>query len=163
MLLLRYSTNTMDYAIRKFRRSDEGQCERILRGLPEWFGIESSLAQYVKDTTTLPTWMVDGQNGEAIACLTLREHNPCSGEIHLIAVDRDYHRRGIGRMLEEFLEDHLRSRGFMFLQVKTLGPSRPDAHYEETRKFYEAMSFTALEEFSTLWPGNPCLLMVKRL
>lgn len=153
----------MGYAIREFRPGDVVQCERILRALPEWFGIESSLIQYVKDTTTLPTWMVDAPDGDAIACLTLREHNPCSGEIHLIAVHPGYHRCGIGRMLVKFLEDHLRTRGFKFLQVKTLGPSRPCAEYELTRKFYEAMGFIALEEFPTLWPGNPCLQMVKKL
>ena len=153
----------MGYAIREFRPGDEVLCERILRALPEWFGIESSLIQYVKDTTTRPTWIVDAPGGDAIACLTLREHNASSGEIHLIAVHPDNHRCGVGRMLIEFLEHHLRSRGFRYLQVKTLGPSRPSAEYELTRKFYEAMGFTALEEFATLWPGNPCLLMVKKL
>jgi hypothetical protein len=50
-----------------------------------------------------------------------------------------------------------------YLQVKTLGPSRPDPGYEATRRFYEASGFRPLEELHGLWPGNPCLLLVKRL
>ena len=51
-----------------------------------------------------------------------------------------------------------------FLQVKTLGPSRPDEGYERTREFYAAMGFTPLEEIHGLWdPGNPCLIMIKHL
>jgi hypothetical protein len=31
------------------------------------------------------------------------------------------------------------------------------------RRFYEARGFVPLEEFPDFWPGNPCLLLVKRL
>jgi hypothetical protein len=52
--------------------------------------------------------------------------------------------------------------GVLFLQVKTMGPSRPDANYERTRAFYFARGFHGLEEFPTLWePPNPTLQMVK--
>jgi len=47
------------------------------------------------------------------------------------------------------------------LQVKTLGPSPPDAGYERTRRFYLGTGFLPVEEFADRWPGNPCLLMVK--
>jgi hypothetical protein len=49
------------------------------------------------------------------------------------------------------------------LQVKTLGPSLPDASYDQTRRFYVHMGFRPLEEIRDLWPGNPCLIMVKVL
>jgi ribosomal protein S18 acetylase RimI-like enzyme len=49
------------------------------------------------------------------------------------------------------------------MQVKTLGPSRPDEHYAKTRAFYEALGFRPLEEFKQIWDeNNPCLVMVKR-
>ena len=60
-------------------------------------------------------------------------------------------------------EAYLRDRGVEYLQVKTLGPSRPDAGYERTRGFYEARGFVPLEELHDLWDANPCLLLVKRL
>jgi hypothetical protein len=50
-----------------------------------------------------------------------------------------------------------------YLQVKTLGPSQPDEDYQKTLRFYVALGFTPLEEFRSLWPENPCLLLVKSL
>ncbi len=54
-------------------------------------------------------------------------------------------------------------RAMAYLSVKTLGPSRPDAHYAGTRKFYEAMGFLPIEETSLWGESNPCLIMVKHL
>ncbi len=51
-----------------------------------------------------------------------------------------------------------------FRQVKTLGPSHPDAEYERTRRFYEARGFVALEETSGVWAeDNPMLILVMSL
>ena len=51
-----------------------------------------------------------------------------------------------------------------YLQVKTLGPSRPDDEYERTRRFYEARGFVALEEMFGVWAeDNPMLILVKAL
>lgn len=137
-------------------------CERILRALPDWFGIESSLLQYVRDTQTLPTWFaLDGD--EPVGFVTLREHNPRSAEIHVIGVLPTHHRRGVGRGLVEFCEGWLRARGVEYLQVKTQGPSRPCEFYDRTRRFYEGVGFAPLEEFAGVWPGIPCLVLVKRL
>ncbi len=61
------------------------------------------------------------------------------------------------------LEDDLLADGVELLQVKVLGPSQPDASYEQTRQFYARMGFQPLEEIHDLWPGNPCLIMVKIL
>ena len=49
------------------------------------------------------------------------------------------------------------------MQVKTLGPSKPDRRYAGTRRFYEALGFRPLEETALWGPENPCLIMVKRL
>ena len=81
----------------------------------------------------------------------------------LIAADRGQHRRGIGRALVAALEADLIPAGVELLQVKTLGPARPDAGYELTRRFYAGLGFRPLEEIHGLWPQNPCLIMVKVL
>ena len=52
-------------------------------------------------------------------------------------------------------------RGGRLVQVKTLVPSRRSLSYERTRSFYEARVFLPVEEFTNLWPGNPCLLLIK--
>ncbi len=138
-------------------------CERILRSVPEWFGIESALQQYVNDVQRLPTFLASA-DGEIVGFLSVREHFPESAEIHVMAVARDRHRQGLGRALLDAAETWLGARGCLYLQVKTVSPSRADESYARTRAFYGAMGFSPLEEFPTLWSeANPCLLMVKTL
>jgi GNAT superfamily N-acetyltransferase len=145
--------------------------ERLLRMLPGWFGIESSIIEYVEAAQRLPTYLVwpvgnpgimpDGQPAGALLAV---RHFPCSAEIHLMAVDPAIHRRGAGRALIAALEADLTAEKVQFLQVKTLGPSREDDGYEQTRRFYASVGFQPLEEIHDLWtPENPCLIMIKAL
>ena len=80
-----------------------------------------------------------------------------------MGVRRERHGAGLGTAVLDAGEAYLRDRGVEYLQVKTLGPSRPDAGYERTRGFYEARGFVPLEELHDLWDANPCLLLVKSL
>jgi ribosomal protein S18 acetylase RimI-like enzyme len=167
----------MKMVIRPFGAGDERICESILRALPEWFGIESSLVQYVKDTMRYPTWLAEteegsgpvewgeqgGRGGRPSGFVTGHRHFPPSAEIHVIGIHPAFHRRGIGRRLVTFVEDMLRKDGCKFLQVKTLDESRPCDAYAKTRLFYQAMGFVPLEMFPTLWPGNPALMLIKSL
>lgn len=137
--------------------------ERLLRGLPEWFGIEESLAEYVEDARRMRTVLASKQDGEPIGILLLNPHFPTSAEVHLMAVERAWHRRGVGSALVAEAERLARADGAGLLEVKTLGASRPDAGYDATRRFYLAMGFLPLEELLDLWPGNPCLILVKPL
>lgn len=138
--------------------------EAILRELPEWFGIEEALVDYVDHAAKLPTYTatVDG-NVEGV-CLVLR-HNRYSAETYLLAVRRKLHRTGIGRALMEAVEQDAKARGVELMQVKTLGSAHQSSEYAATRRFYEALGYRSLEEFDedTIWPGNPCVIMVKAL
>jgi GNAT superfamily N-acetyltransferase len=99
-----------------------------------------------------------------IGFLSIRKHNAFSAESHVVGVLPQYHRQGVGKALLARAEKWLSSDGIEYLQVKTLGPSHPDADYERTRKFYEAVGFRPLEEFTMMWgPTQPCLVMVKKL
>jgi N-acetylglutamate synthase-like GNAT family acetyltransferase len=138
-------------------------CECLLRALPGWFGIESSIVQYAKDIETMPT-LIAKTDGEAVGFVTIKSHNEFSAEIHVMAVRREMHRVGVGGRLIERAEAKLRAEGIEYLQVKTLAPSIPDEGYAKTRAFYAAMGFRPLEEFADIWDkDNPCLLMVKKL
>jgi len=149
-------------SIRPLSDDEATDCERILHALPEWFGIEESLVQYVRDTTRMET-IVAVEDGDIIGFLTVRRHGPSSAEIHAIAVQPDRHGRGVGRALVEAAERELRADGTEFFQVQTLGPSRANEHYERTRGFYERRGFRPLEE-NNLWGDvNPCLILVKHL
>lgn len=138
-------------------------CEPILRSLPDWFGIERSIVQYLADMKTMPT-VIARANDETVGFLTIKNHNGYSAEVHVMAVRAEAHRSGVGKRLVEAAEAILRRDGIEYLQVKTRGPSKPDEHYERTRAFYMAMGFRPLEEFVNLWDeNNPCLVMVKKL
>ena len=133
-------------------------CEHVLRDLPEWFGIEEATTAYIRDVAGLPTFGFDGD-----AILSLKLHTPRAAEIYVMGVRRARHGQGIGTALLRAGEEYLSARGVEYLQVKTLGPSDPDAGYARTRAFYDARGFAPLEELHDLWEHNPCLLLVKHL
>ena len=132
--------------------------DAVLRDLPEWFGIEEWTRRYIEDAATLPTLAVEPDLG----FLCLKQHTPRAAELYVLGVRREQHRRGLGRALVAEAERWCRARGIRYLQVKTLGPSRPDNGYDATRAFYEAVGFVALEELHGLWgDDNPALILVK--
>ncbi len=137
-------------------------CERILRSLPRWFGIEESLLEYVADSERFSTFFAI--EAEPVAFLTVREHFPQSWEVHCIAVQVSRRGQGIGRKLHAHVESWLRAKGAQALQVKTLASAHPSPEYAETRQFYVAMGYMPLEVFPTLWgPKLPVLQLVKLL
>ncbi len=140
-----------------------GACLPILRALPDWFGIEAALSNYEKEIDRLPTFLAC-RSGGVLGFLSLKQHNPYSSEIYVMGVLPEAQRTGIGKALVERAEAHARGLGIEYLQVKTLGPSRPDESYARTRAFYQAMGFRPLEELTQIWNAeNPCLVMIKRL
>ena len=154
----------MTYRIEAVPGSAElaGVAARLLGLLPTWFGIPESNAGYVESARRLPGY-VARTDAEPIGLLLCRRHFPESAEIHLMAVHPAWHRRGAGRAMVDALVADLTADGCRLLQVKTLGPSHPDAGYGRTRAFYAAMGFLPVEETAELWPENPCLIMVRPL
>ena len=150
---------------------DPATVERLLRKLPTWFGIESSVVEYIESARRLPAYLAwphgpapVGLSPDLPAGVLLAvRHFPRSAEIYLMAVDPAVHRQGAGRALVTALESDLIADHVEFLQVKTLGPAHPDPGYARTRQFYAGMGFQPLEEIAGLWPGNPCLIMIKTL
>jgi GNAT superfamily N-acetyltransferase len=135
-------------------------CRSILKKLPEWFGIESALENYAADTDKYPTFGAYDSDERLIGFLTLRAHNQSTNEVHVIAVDPSFHGLGVGRMLIKFAIAQSRAEHFEPLEVKTLGPSKPDPFYDRTRAFYLREGFRPVEEFLGVWGENPCLVMV---
>ena len=139
--------------------------DKILRALPDWFGVEEATLDYIAQADVLPTFVAyhAGEAGEtAVGFLTLRQHSPDAGEISVMGVLPTVQRQGVGRALVDAAEAHLRRMRIRFLQVKTLSPRHPDAGYAETRAFYQALGFCWLEEFPDLWDSdNPCLQLIK--
>ncbi len=145
-------------------RQDPEAVECLLRSLPDWFGIEASLLEYVEDARTKPTFLaVDSPSGEVLGALLVTTHSRESAEIHLLAVLPDHHRQGIGRTLVAAFEADMAAAGVRVVQVKTLGPSHADEAYGKTLSFYQALGYIPLEELQGIWAENPCLILVKPL
>jgi len=103
-------------------------------------------------------------DGEAAGLLALRPTSPAARELHVLAVRREHHRRGIGRALVERAAAYAREEGFSLLRAKTLGPGIEDEGYAGTRAFYEAVGLVPVEVIPAVWGAeNPCLIMVRPL
>src|SRR5438132_1585262 len=75
-------------------------CEPILRALPDWFGIESSIVQYVRDIEVMPTFLARTVlDGEVIGFCTIHRHFEQAAEVHVIGVRSKWHGRGVGSSL----------------------------------------------------------------
>ncbi len=152
-----------ELSVRELRAADISECERVLYGLPGWFGLEASNRAYIESLSRLPGAVAE-LDGQVVGFAALEEHDARSVELHVIAVQRDRHGQGAGSALVDWAETWCRARGVRWFHVKTRGPSTPDQGYERTRQFYLARGFEPLFETLELWgPENAALILVKRL
>jgi GNAT superfamily N-acetyltransferase len=135
-------------------------CREILNELPDWFGIPESIEEYVSFAEQAE--MIGAiSDGFIAGFITLRSTSSAASEIYVMAIRPSHHRTGLGTDLINAASARARISGHRYLTVKTVGPSRPNAAYEATRRFYLAAGFEPIEEFADLWDENPCLLMLK--
>lgn len=138
-------------------------CLKILRDLPEWFGIESSLLTYSEEVVGKDFYTAV-ISGEPVAFVSLKINNESTAEVYVIGILKKFHRMGIGQILIENIEKILKEKGYKLLMVKTLSESRDNEAYAKTRLFYKKTGFLPLEEIVEIWgKDNPCLIMVKTL
>lgn len=138
-------------------------CERVLRSLPDWFGIESALVEYAEAADRLPTFCATSGD-EFVGFITLESHSPSEWEVHCIAVRDGFRGLGIGSALMSAAEAWMRKRGARYVLVKTLGESHPSPAYKESRAFYQSRGFVAEKIIPDIWgPSNPCLQMRKEI
>ena len=138
-------------------------CSFILRSLPNWFGIESAIIDYVDAVREFRMWASYNEN-QVIGFISVQMHNPSSMEVHVMGVLENFHNRKIGSSLLNAAVQNLKIENVEYLQVKTLSEKHPDMHYAKTRKFYEKMGFVPVQEFSLLWgKDNPCVQMILKI
>ena len=133
----------------------------ILKELPQWFGIAEAIEKYAAEAEHLPMFGKVIENSCA-GFLTLQSTHPGVAEIHVIGVRPELRRRGIGAELIGAAAEFERARGTALLTVKTLGLSEEDPHYAETRAFYNAMGFLAVEEIPNYWNGTHAMLLMAK-
>ena len=134
-------------------------CGDILRALPNWFGNENSIVDYVKKVQSMP-FFVASDDDMPVGFVSLKVHNLFTSEVCVMGVLKEYHRQGIGKMLIDSAVEYCMKNKTEFLTVKTLDESRKSKSYEKTRAFYLSVGFKPLEVFPLLWDkDNPCLFM----
>jgi GNAT superfamily N-acetyltransferase len=144
------------------QRADPAAVGTVLASLTEWFGIPEANARYVADAARLASYLaVEGDHVVGVALVA--EHFPESRELHLLAVRRDRHRQGIGRLLVEAVADDLLRAGVRLLEVHTVGPSHESEEYRRTREFYVASGFVAMTELQRIDWNGPTLILVRPL
>lgn len=142
------------------RRPAGAECASILAELPEWFGIPQSNADYAEAAERERAWVAQ-EARETLGVMVLMDHGFAAIDVHLLAVRRRSHRQGVGKALIGKALAVTRALGKPYLTVKTQGPSAGYESYDRTRRFYEAVGFQGLEEFTEIWgPENPCLIMI---
>ena len=134
----------------------------VLEGLTDWFAVEESREQYIREAAERLTFAAFDGNAP-VGFLCLKETGKATAEIAVMGVLQPYHRRGVGRALFAAARDAAREMGYSFLQVKTVQMGRyPD--YDDTNRFYQSLGFQEFEVFPTLWDEqNPCQVYVMSL
>jgi len=136
-------------------------CDDTLRVLPDWFGVEASIVDYVGQVRSMPFYAAFDDT-RPVGFVAVKVHNTFTVEVCVMGILKEYHRHGIGGKLIERCEAYCRENGMEFLTVKTLAESVESESYKKTRLFYQAMGFRPLEVFPLLWDkDNPCLFMAK--
>ncbi|ADU32220.1 GNAT family N-acetyltransferase [Evansella cellulosilytica] len=135
----------------------------ILRELPEWFGIEEAITNYVNGVNGTDFYALYDLN-QPVGFISIKANNTFTSEIYAMGISKNYHGCGWGTKLLKVAEEHLVKNDVKFFMVKTLSDSHPDKNYQKTRRFYAKNGFIPLEEIKEIWgEENPCLIMVKNL
>ena len=150
--------------IRQIADSKEKQviARTVLEALPEWFGILEAREDYIAKSAAQTFFgAFDGE--EPVGFLCLAETGKDTVELSVCGVLKEYHRKGIGRELFANAKEFAVSKGYSFLQVKTVQMGKYK-EYDATNRFYLSLDFREFEVFPTLWEeGNPCQVYVMAL
>ncbi|WP_367134032.1 GNAT family N-acetyltransferase [Saccharothrix sp. HUAS TT1] len=101
---------------------------------PDWVSSQAKAVEDVCRDDATAVWVAD-LRGRAVGFVAVRVGD---GEIHMLAVDPDHQRRGIGSALTERAVDHLREAGVTLAVVGTGG----DPGHAAARRTYERAGFT---------------------
>ena len=154
-----------DYKISEITNGDlkKQYTEQILRLLPDWFGDEDSLVDYVNTVAELP-FLAAFNDNQCVGFFAGTIHHGRTGDVYVCGVHPEYHRQGLGKKLYFELEQYFINKGCDNVMVKTLSPLRPSVCYARTREFYHAIGFNDFYTDSSIWGSeNPCLIMLKKL
>lgn len=131
----------------------------ILEALPEWFGLTESREEYIKDSCD-KVFLCAYNDEKPVGFLYLKQTGKDTVELAVMGVLKEYHRKGIGKLLFENAKKISCEQGYSFIQVKTVQMGKYE-DYDKTNRFYLSLGFKEFEVFTTLWDEwNPCQIYV---
>jgi ribosomal protein S18 acetylase RimI-like enzyme len=156
----------MEYKITQINDNNKKAeyADNILRKLPEWFGMEEGLREYVNTVNKYPYWAAFDEENNCIGFFSGRIYYNRTGDIYVCGVDPRYHGKGIGTLLYKEMEKYFIKNNCEYVIVKTISEIDDDKNYAKTRKFYKKMGFEELITLTEMWDeNNPCLIMIKKI
>lgn len=134
----------------------------ILEALPGWFAIEESREEYIENSIDKDFFCAYDDNNP-IGFLYLKQTGKDTVELAVMGVLKQYHRKGVGRLLFEYAKNKAKELGYSFMQVKTVQMGKYE-DYDRTNMFYVSLGFKELEVFPMYWDeANPCQIYVMSL
>ena len=134
----------------------------ILESLTEWFGIEESRENYIKDSADCD-FVAAYDNDKPIGFICLKKTGKDTIELYVLGILKEYHRKGIGRKLFDKARKITKSKGYSFIQVKTVKMGKYK-EYDDTNRFYISLGFKEFEVIDDLWgEENPCQIYVMNI
>ena len=132
----------------------------VLEALTEWFEVEESREQYIRESADQPFWAAF-ENDVPAGFLCLKQTGDATMELAVMGVKKDFHRNGYGRRLFAAAKDYAVQKGFSFMQVKTVRSGMYE-DYDITNEFYKSVGFRELEVLADYWDeANPCQIYVQ--
>ena len=135
---------------------------QILEALPEWFEVESSREQYIKESADM-IMVASFEGDEANGFLCLKQTGKETVELAVMGVRKEFHRKGIGHALFDEAKKVAKEKGYEFIQVKTVKMGCYE-DYDRTNLFYLSVGFKEFEMMPLYWDeANPCQIYVMSL
>jgi GNAT superfamily N-acetyltransferase len=138
-------------------------CARLIKLLPDWFGIPSSNAAYVAGVAECTCLGAFDLSGACIGLVALRPHFGTTLEVWWMGVAPDQHRRGVGARLMAAAKGEAIRLGCDTMVLMTLGEESDDPGYAATRLFYQAQGFRPLVHDHMSDPECPLIWMIQYL
>ncbi|MFH0869167.1 MAG: GNAT family N-acetyltransferase [archaeon] len=136
----------------KFRKAEHKDIKQIQKMVSEGFEIPQDVANSIYPAEKLAEWfklglssvLVDDDKIVAAIVAHTDDENDIVAWITLIVVNPAYHRKGIGTKVMNYMEDLLKSKGFVQMILFT------EALNTESIKFYEKFGFAKVGEVDFL-------------
>jgi ribosomal protein S18 acetylase RimI-like enzyme len=110
------------------------------RFYPDWRVAQRAAVLAACTDRAMSAWVAEAGGAVAGFVAVRLDGAERTGEIHMVAVDPDHQRRGVGSALTGFAVDRIREAGMAVAMVETGG----DPGHGPARRTYERAGFTAM-------------------